>query len=95
MHIDPKSETTATPAPGCISPDVEKREAARCGHCAKPLFIGDTIGRTSFGIFCDACTNEANACKHEDGYVTQHYDEDGCGFRVWHCRHCAFQTFED
>lgn len=23
MHIDPKSETKATPAPGCISPDVE------------------------------------------------------------------------
>jgi hypothetical protein len=79
-----------------ISPDVDKgKPITHCKHCGKALFAGDIIGRSSLTLLCEACTDEANSCIHESGTVSQHYDENGCGFHVWSCDRCGFKTFDD
>lgn len=42
----------------------------------------------------DEIAQQREECKHPEGWVEQRYDEDGCGYRIWHCNFCNYWVFD-
>lgn len=77
-----------------ISPDVGK--AMHCDICNTelpnpnegPSYTGPA------GCYCERCYREAT-CDHPEGTREFHYDDDGCGYYIWHCDHCGHTEIDD
>ena len=69
--------------------DAQAEEGERMSDCPKCHGGPDYVGCTA------PCPLKLDECPHDEGIRIQCFDNDGCGYYLWQCVACGWETLDN